>query len=293
VLVPGRPPQRHPRARSARRCAALLVALLAAVTVLAGCGAARGIGPTPEGDFVPAAAGTLTVATLAVPTPGFWEGTAAAPSGGFEDELAQELAHRFGLSSVRVVLVPLERMTAGDLGGADLALAQLTPTAQRSAVLGFSVPYLAASPAVLVRTGTAVPDVYTAKGLRWAVTAGSTLADTLDEQVRPDPPVALTPGQDVSVALLEAGNVDAVLLDVPVAMVIAERSRGRLSVVAQLPGDDSLAVAVPAASANQAAVDTAIRRFTSDGTLVRIADRWLGTGYPAAVAQVPLLRTSE
>lgn len=276
-----------------RRALPILSALATVVGLLTACGTAGSIAPSPAGEFTPAAAGTLTVATLAVPTPGFWEGTAAAPDGGVEDGLARAMATRFGLSSVTVVTVPLGRIVAGDLGGADIVLGQLTPTDPRREVLDFSVPYLAATPTVLVRTGTAVPDVYTAKRLRWAATADSTLVTALEEQIDPDTPVTATTGQDASVAMLQAGQVDAVMLDLPVAMVLVARSGGTLSAAAQLPGDDSIAAAVPRGSPNAAAVDTAIRRFTADGTLADLADRWLGSGYAAGTDAVPLLRTGS
>ncbi|WP_252435691.1 ABC transporter substrate-binding protein [Pseudonocardia humida] len=277
--------------RRFRTLSATALVPLAVLLLIAGCGRPGGLVPVPAGEFTPVAPGTLTVATIAVPTPGFWEDPAATPGGGFEEELAQRLAARFGLDTVRVVEVPLERLAAGDLGGADIALAQLTPTARRAEVLDFSVPYLSARPTALVRSGTGIPDVHTARGLRWAVTAGSTLLAALQEQIRPAAPAIATSGQDASVDMLRAGAVDAVLLDLPVAMVLAARSGGTLASAAQLPGDDSIAAAVPRSSPNAAALDTAIRRFTTDGTLAELADRWLGDDYPEAVADVPLLRT--
>ncbi|MDN5859604.1 MAG: transporter substrate-binding domain-containing protein, partial [Pseudonocardia sp.] len=255
------------------------------------CGRAASIGPAAAGRFTPATPGVLTVATYAVPITGFWEGSADAPTGGFEDGLAHALAQRFGLGAVQVVEVPFGRLIAGDVGGADVVLGGLTPTEQRRQVLDFSVPYLASRPAVLVRAGTAVPDVYTAKRLRWAVTAGSTNATALAEQIAPDPPVTANPNLAVSEAQLRAAAVDAMLLDLPDAMVRAAASGGALTVAATLPGDDDIAAAVPRGSPNAAAVDAAIRRFLSDGTLRALADRWLGRDYTSAISAIPLLRT--
>src|SRR3954453_24254794 len=94
----------------------------------AGCGTA-GAGST--GRFTPLRKGTLTVATAFFPAPGFWEGVPSAPTGGFEWELARVLAKRFGLASVAVVPVSFNDLVTGHLGGADLALSELTPTGDR------------------------------------------------------------------------------------------------------------------------------------------------------------------
>jgi polar amino acid transport system substrate-binding protein len=251
---------------------ALLVSVL-----LAGCAAAV----PAAGGFRPTEPGALTVATATVPLPGFWE-----EPGGFEYGLASALADRFRLR-LRVVQVPFERIVSGDLGGADLALSQVTATADRERVLDFSPAYLAATPAGLARA--AIPDLAAARGARWAVTRGTTLAAVLAGFIRPSTPPALTADEPAALTLLAAGSVDAVLLDLPVALVLADRSGGALRVAMQVSSDDSLAVALPEGSANREAVDSAVRAFTGDGTIDRLARRWLGADLRAAEADVPVL----
>src|SRR6476659_4692806 len=80
--------------------------------------------------FEPAKPGVLTVATAFLPAPGFWEGR-SANAGGFEAGLALALAKRLGLERVEVVQVPFASLVEGKLGGADIALSQLTPTQER------------------------------------------------------------------------------------------------------------------------------------------------------------------
>jgi polar amino acid transport system substrate-binding protein len=113
----------------------LLPAVLLAATFFSSCGGSE---LSASGTFTPRTPGTLTVATAQVPDPGFWTGTIAHPTGGFEYELAHALASRFGLARVRVIEVPFDRLIAGDLGGADLALSDITVTAERSRYVAFS-----------------------------------------------------------------------------------------------------------------------------------------------------------
>jgi len=242
------------------------VGALLVVVLLAGCAG----GAPAAGDFRPVVGGELTVATATVPLPGFWE-----EPGGFEYGLARALADRFHLR-LRVVRVPFERIVSGDLGGADLALSQVTATADRERVLDFSQPYLAAAPAGLARA--AIPDLAAARDTRWAVKRGTTLAAVLAGFVRPSTPPALTVDEPAALTLLDAGSVDAVLLDLPVALVVADRSGGSLRVAVQVDSDDSLAVALPNGSANREAVDSAVRALTDDGTIDRLTKRWLGAG---------------
>ena len=207
----------------------------AALVVMAACGNKDS---TAAQGFQTSAEGVLTVAAADLPTPGFWEGPADRPSGGFELELAEALAARFDLDEVRVVEVPFSRLVAGDLGGADLALSQITPTDERGDALDFSAPYLSAPPAVVVMAGTEVSDLDEARDLRWSVQAGTTLAEVLDERIRPRTEVVVVDTQDEALAMVLAGQVDATLLDLPVALAVSAGSDGALEVAAKLDTDE-------------------------------------------------------
>lgn len=244
------------------------------------------------GEFEPSREGVLTVATDLLPQPGFWEGE-PQPEGGFEWALAQEFAERFGLDRVEVVERPFGELVAGDLGGADLAMAQITPTSERDEVLDFSDPYLSANPAVLVADDFEVKDVMEARELSWAVQQGTTLEEALDERIVPAENVIHLKNQSQVVKAVRRGTVDAALLDLPVALAYV-RDDERLRVAAQLPSDEALAVALPQGSSNREAVSTAIRAMLNEGVINDLAERWLDVplrGEAFTVEDVPALRT--
>lgn len=241
---------------------------------LAGCG--QDPAPRSAGTFTPATPETLTVAVDEVPRPGFWLGTADAPTGGFEFGLARALATRLGLDELRLVTVPFERIVDGDLGGADVAISDVSATDERAEVVDFSVSYLPAVPAILTTEGREVRDVHGARELTWAVERDTTLETALDQQIRPEHDVVRSATQDAAIAELTSGAVDAVMLDLPVALAYATGSDGKLTVAAQLPGDEHLAVVLPKDSDNRTAVDSALRALRSDGTTRDLAQRWLG-----------------
>ena len=235
----------------------------------------------------------LTVATTEVPSPGFWEGTASRPVGGLEYELARDLAHRFGLKTVRIELIHFHRIVSGQLGGADLALDLITPTDQRGRFLDFSTPYLNAAPTMIVRSDTDVPDLESAQSLRWGAVRATTFVDVIDKSVAPSGPISIYANTNEMLTALEQHKIDAVLLDMPLAVVTARRSGGRLHAVAQLPEPEDIAAALPKGSKNVDAVDSAMRAFTADGTLNRLLDTWIGPDAADAQSSIPLLHTER
>ena len=269
-----------------------LVAILAALALsIAGCADS---GKGADGSFSSRTPNTLTVATAQIPDPGFWTGTFAHPTGGFEYGIAEELAKRFGLAKIKVIDVPFHELVRGHLGGADLALSDITITEQRERYLDFSAPYLKAPPAIVVRPGTEVTDVNAARNLHWAVQNDTTLKEALEQDIEPKTKTLVFEHQSEKLAALEHGRVDAVLLDLPVALAYARESPRKYAVVAQLPSEAELGAALPSGSKNTEAVDSEIRRLTSEGEIDRLAHHWLHADYEeGGVNDIPALRVDE
>src|SRR4051794_21854894 len=267
-----------------------LLCLVAVVAAPTACGTDDS--SPAAGNFTPHARGVLTVATTVVPSPGFWEGTASHPTGGLEYELAKDLAQRFGLKSVRIVLEHFHRIVSGQLGGADPALDLITPTAQRAQDLDFSSPYLDAAPTILVRSGTPVTDLDAAQRLRWGAVRATTFVNIINESIMPDGPMRVYDNTDEMLSALRTGKVDAVLLDMPLAVLTARRSQGRLRAAAQLPRHETIAAALPKGSSNFDAVDSAMRALAADGTLQHLLRVWVGQAAADAESSIPLLHTT-
>jgi polar amino acid transport system substrate-binding protein len=274
------------RAVSVRAAGLLVVSLL-----VVGCGD-RTTSPA-AGQFTPRTRGVLTVTTSVIPTPGFWTGTPEHVTGGLEYELARTLAQRFGLRSVSVRIVDFHQVVRGDLGGADLALDLITPTSQRQQALDFSDPYLDAAPTVVVRAGTSVTDLATARTLRWGAVRATTFVSIINNLVSPDAPVRIYDNSSQMLTALEDRSVDAALLDLPFAVATANESGGRLQAVAQLPGSETIAAALPKGSGNVDAVDSAMRAFTADGTIDHLLRTWIGAKAADAEKSIPLIRTTR
>ena len=237
--------------------------------------------------FHPVKKGVLTVATAFLPAPGFWEGR--PPTRGFEANLAADLAHKLGLDSVHVVQVPFKSITGGDLGGADLALSQLTPTKAREQHLDFTTPYLTSPPGVLARVGVNAIDVNGLKGLHWVISRTSTLTPILMHTIRPTGTPVVTEDRTQALKVLRNGGADALLLDLPVALGLARANPEQFHVLGQISGGEGLAVALPHGSSNTEIVDSDIRALTANGTIGKLNSRWLGR----SAADVPLILTER
>jgi ABC-type amino acid transport substrate-binding protein len=270
-------------------------ALIAVATALAiatlGCASA---GNGAAGSFTPRTPNTLTVATAQIPDPDFWAGTFAQPTGGFEYGLARALAARFGLANVKVVEVPFHELIRGHLGGADLALSDITITDERAEHLDFSTPYLKAPPSVLVRPGTEVPDVNAARGMHWAVQHDTTLRTALQESIEPTTDTLVYMHQREVLLALRVGRANAAMLDLPVALAYAREAPHEYEVAAQLPSEAVLGAALPPGSDNVEAVDSALRGLKAEGEIDRLGRRWLHADIEeGGVEGIPVLRTDE
>ena len=268
---------------------AALLAVFVTSAGLASCGRPA-TGPATQ-LLVPSRPGALVVATT-LPAPGFWEGSSAsAIRGGFEYGIALELARRLDLGRVRVIDEPITAVTGDPLpDGVDLALAQVVIGTELALGEGFSVPYWDANLGALVRAGTSVPDLAAARERRWAYQLGDSGQRFVDEVVRPARPSDGYPAAGQAVAALQRGTVDAVLLDLPVALAEARRSAGRLAVASQFVTGDQYAAVFPKGSSLAVAIDETLRVMRLDGTINRLADRWLGGAFQRRPDTVPLIQ---
>jgi polar amino acid transport system substrate-binding protein len=262
--------------------------VLAAVTVglglaLSGCAVEQN---AAGAKFVPKKPGVLTVATSFLPAPGFWYGPGA--KSGFESRLALALAHKLGLQRVRVVQVPFAQVTHGHLGGADIGLSQVTPTAERERSASFSTPYLTAPPGVLARRGADAIDLNGLRGLHWVISRISTLTPILENVVRPARPPVVVEDRAAAIKVLRSGRAQALLLDLPVALGLARADPQQLHVLGQLSGGESIAAVLPKGSPNLDIVDSSIRALTANGSISDLSSKWLGSQ-----ADVPLIRSSR
>jgi polar amino acid transport system substrate-binding protein len=218
-----------------------------------------------------------------LPAPGFWNGDdPAAITGGYEYDIALALQEGLGLSELKVVQVSFDQLVAGQVGDFDVALSQVTITDERKQVVDFTEPYFASDQGVLVMAGTEVATVDDAKALQWGVQSGTTGADYIAETLQPAQEAQVFQDLSAGFAALEAGQVDAFMMDTAIVLSQASESGGAEEVVAQFKTGEQYGGILPKGSENADAINTILEELDADGSLSDFATEWLG-GDPSAI----------
>jgi polar amino acid transport system substrate-binding protein len=238
--------------------------------------------PAADVDFTPVTDDTLTVVT-SLPGPGFWNGDdPSAITGGYEYEIAVALQEGLGLSDLEIVNVSFDQLVAGQVGDFDVALSQVTITDERREVVDFTEPYFESDQGVLVAAGTEVETVDDAKALQWGVQSGTTGADYVADELQPEQEAQVFQDLVAGFAALEAGQVDAFMMDTAIVLSQASESGGSQEVVAQFKTGEQYGGILPKGSENADAINTILEELEADGSLSEFAEEWLG-GDPSAI----------
>ncbi len=251
-------------------------------------------GPTcsksTSGKFTPVTADTLTVAT-SLPAPGFWNGDdPGSINGGYEYGMAKDMAKQAGLKNVVVKNVSFDALVAGQTSNYDVALSQVTITADRAKVVCFTSPYFSSDQGVLVKTGTTVKTEADAKKLKWGVQGSTTGQTFLNDKVKPDSEPSVFQDTPSMFTALEAGQVQAVMLDTAIVLGQAAASNGQLAVVAQYKTGESYGGILQSGTKNLGFMDKYIAQMKSDGTLTQLNEQYLVPVFKGDPTKIPYLQ---
>jgi polar amino acid transport system substrate-binding protein len=234
------------------------------------------------GEFTPVTPDTLTVVT-SLPGPGFWNGDdPESIEGGYEYEIALAMQEKLGLANLEIVNVSFDQLVAGQVGDFDVALSQVTITDERKQVVDFTEPYFESDQGVLVKAGTAVATLDEAKALQWAVQSGTTGETFVSDELQPDSEAQVFQDLSAAFAALDAGQVDAVMMDTAIVLAQAKESGGSQEVAAQFKTGEEYGGILPKGSTNAGAINAIITELKDDGSLGKFAEEWLG-GDPSSV----------
>jgi polar amino acid transport system substrate-binding protein len=283
------------RLDTAARCGWLSLAILLPVLVLVRPVAAEMIGNCEltgqKGAFqiTPAVPGQLTV-EVSLPAPGWWNGdTPESIKDGYEYCMAANIARRAGLGAVKVENVAWAGLIAGQTKNFDLALSEASITEPRKKVVDFSIPYFDSDIGVLVKKDTKV-DGATIKDLRIGVHQGTTGADFVADVLKPKQPAKVFPNVPAMFTALSAGQIDAVLTDTAYVLGEAAKSNGAMVVAGQYHTGEVYGAVYPKGSSNGATFDKIIQSMKDDGTLQKLAEKYLTAAWGADPTKIPYFK---
>ena len=197
------------------------------------------------------------------------------------------MADEFDLD-LKIIDVPFADLVTGDLGGADMALAQIEITPERREVLDFSQPYYASDFGVLMLAGKTLRDLAAARELRWVAVEGARQQSFIDVTIRPVQPVHLVADDVAAAEAITSGEVDAALIDLSSALIQAHDD-DRLGVTARFVTGGQYAVALPKGSVNVEKVDAALRGLQLGGTMRTLEETWLLPLFSTSPDDVPVI----
>ena len=281
------------KARRWRR-GALLGLLMTFALVVAGCGGgddegstgAQGGGETPqlEGLITP---GTLTVGTE-LPAPPFWIGDDYdSITGGFEVDFVKEMAKRLGINEVKFVEMPFSGLVAGQQCECDIDFSQVTITPERDRVVDFTEPYFDANQGVLARTGVKVTNLEEAKQIQWGAQLNTTGTTFISDKIQPVKEARIFDRTVDAFQALNAGQIDAVLLDTPIVLGAVEEKQVRdAEVVGQFKTGEVYGAVLNRGSPNLEAFNTVIKAMKEDGFRDKLFQQYFAE--QAAVPEIPV-----
>jgi len=230
--------------------------------------------------LTPAKAGQLTV-EVSLPAPGWWNGdTPETIADGYEYCMAANIAHRAGFDKLEVVNVAWDALVAGQTKDFDLALSEISITADRQKVVDFSVPYFSSDIGVLVKKGTKVDEV-SIKDMKIGVQGATTGADFVTQKLKPHKEVSVYPDQGSMFTALQAGQIDAAMTDTSIVLAQAGASNGMQEVVGQYATGETYGALYPKGSKNAATIDKIIQALIDDGTLKMLSAKYLTPAWGA------------
>ncbi len=278
--------------RSAGRRAFLLVLALASALVLAGCRSASSgsaAAPTTGALAQILVRGELRVGVSA-DLPPLNMKDRGGEIVGLEIDLVRALAEAMGLELHFVERPFAELLPTLESGGVDLVISGLTMTPERNARVAFAGPYLVSGTSLVSRSEALAsaqdPAALDSPAHRFAALEGST-SQRFVQTVLPRARLVATADYESAVAMLIAGEVDALVADQQICLLAVWRNPDAgLTASPTAFTVEPLGIALPAnAPLLLNLVTNYLSTLETTGLLTRFKARWLNDG--SWVAELP------
>jgi polar amino acid transport system substrate-binding protein len=217
---------------------------------------------------------------------------------GFEDAVAYEVASRLGFdtSQVQWVVAPFNQTYKPGPTNYDFAIEQISYSAKRAQAVDFSESYYDVNQAVVgvkgspITQATSIADL---KAFSLAAPIGTTSYDFIVNTIQPNSEAGAYNSLSDSVAALNAGQVDGIVVDLPTALYLADpfvqevKNGVVVGQFATAATGEYFGMTFAKGSSLVACVNQALDAMKSDGTLAQITTTWLSQ--KTNVGEVPVL----
>jgi len=279
--------------RTLRRAAAAVIAVAAAVS-LAACAGSPSSSSTPgaDGELQTVTAGKLTIATGEPDYEPWFVDDDPSNGKGFEGAVANAVAEQLGFDASDIVWVRtgFDAAIAPGPKDWDINIQQFSVTDERKNAVDFSSPYYTTTQAVVALNSSPAASATTIDELKKAkvgVAAGTTSYTVAKDQLG-DANLSVFNTVDDVVLALQAGQIDAMITDLPGAFYLTGAVVDDSTVIGQFAssdGGDEFAFVLPKGSALTSSVSDAVDALREDGTLDALQQKWLSDA-----VDVPVLK---
>ena len=245
----------------------------AAASSVASSAAASSEAASAAADFTTVEAGKLTMATNAT-FPPYEMTTDNGTIEGIDVETAQAIADKLGLE-LQVDDMDFDAaLLSVQQGKADIAMAGITVTDERKAVMAFSDSYATGIQSIIVPEGSDIATADDLAGKKIGTQRGTTGYLYCSDDFGEDAVVAYDNGL-TAVQALNNGQVDAVVIDNEPAKAYVESNPG-LKILDTSYTEEDYAIGMNKSNtALLEAVNAALEELKADGTLQAIVDKYI------------------
>ena len=228
--------------------------------------------------------GQLTVATGEPAFEPWVVGDDPTSQEGFEAAVVYEMAEVLGFEPGDVSWIRTgfdEAIAPGDKPF-DINVQQYSITEQRDEVVDFSAPYYVTQQALVAFEDSEVTQAASIEDLasyRLGAQIGTTSLAYIEEVIEPETPAAVYDTNADAKAALDAGQIDAIVFDLPTAYYITAVEIPEASIVGALPASedqaDEFGMLMEEGNPLKDCIDQAIEVLREEGTLDDLAEQWL------------------
>lgn len=271
----------------ARKLLSLLLAMCLVLSLFAmtGCQKEEPVAePTPTeepaADYTLIEEGKLTVGSDLDFPPMEMLGEDGKTPEGFDVDLMTAIAEKMGLEISYLPPQKFDTLLAQvNAGKFDVVASSLTINDDRKKEINFTDPYFDSNQSIAMKKGATYSAPADLKGKKVGVQSGTTGEAWANENLKPAG-ATIVPFSKTSEAFaaLEAGNVDAVINDLPITAEIVKQKADKLAVVNEIPTGEQYGFAVAMENPGLAeAINEALQELKDSGEYQQIYDEWFAT----------------
>ena len=258
----------------------ILIGLLSAVLLLAGCGGPSAeSGPTDKCELANPPLfekGGLTVATDKPAYPPWFKGNPKNYSG-YEGDVASEIAERMDLP-LKWTVEPFNKSYAPGNKDFDFDINQITITPEREQAVDFSDGYFDNAQGVLVMKDSPAAGAKSVSDLRdltIGAQVGTTDLDFVNETIKPTADPKVYDSTNDAKSALESGQIDAIVTDLVTTVYLRDFEIDGSTVVGQYPRNEQFGMLFEQGNPLVDCVNQALGEMKSDGTLEELEQKHL------------------